>query len=288
VFRESQSMKLILSRKGFDSGYGGGDSPIMPDARLVSLPIPSADAICYRDIRSGRGGMTLAELVDQLYGPERLQRIGEHCHLDPDLASWARRRSPNWRGVLGQMGAAQGHLRNQGVAAGDLFLFFGRFRASNRQQGRLRFVAGSMPAHVIFGYLQVADVVPVLPGKSLPRWLHYHPHVQARDSAGANNTLYLAARQLSLDPRLPGWACLNYHPGLRLTKTDSRRLSDWQLPPEIFRSAAISYHSAGSWRGDIFRAAAKGQEFVLDADAALQRWALQLIQVGTKGASGAA
>lgn len=276
-------MKLILSRKGFDSEYGGGDSPIMPDARLVSLPIPSTDAICYRDIRSGRGAMTLAVLIDQLYGPGRLQRIGEHCHLDPDLARWARRRSPNWRGVLGQMGAAQGHLRNQGVAAGDLFLFFGRFRATTREQGRLRFVAGSLPAHVIFGYLQVADVVPVLPGKSLPRWLHYHPHVQARHRAGANNTLYLAARQLSLDPQLPGWACLNYHPGLRLTETDSPRLSAWQLPSAIFRSRAISYHSAASWRGDSFRAAAKGQEFVLEADAAVQRWALQLIQAGTRG-----
>jgi len=276
-------MKLILSRKGFDSEYGGGDSPIMPDARLVSLPIPSADAISYRDIRSSRGGVVMSKLIDQLYGPERLRRIGGQCHLDPDLASWARRRSPNWRGVLGQMGAAQGHLRNQGVAAGDLFLFFGRFRATTREQGRLRFVPGSAPAHVIFGYLQVADVVPVLPGKSLPRWLHYHPHVQARDRAGANNTLYLGARHLSLDSQLPGWACLNYHSGLRLTKIDSRRLSDWQLPENIFRGTAISYHSAASWRADSFRAAAKGQEFVLEADAAVQRWALQLIRAGIAG-----
>ena len=227
----------------------------------------------------------LSSLIDQLYGPERLQRIGEHCHLDPDLASWARRRSPNWRGVLGQMGAAQGHLRNQGVAAGDLFLFFGRFRATTKVQGRLRFVPGSAPAHVIFGYLQVADVVPVLPGKSLPRWLYYHPHVQARNSAGPNNTLYLGARQLSLDPQLPGWACLNYHPGLRLTRHDSPRLSDWQLPADIFRATAISYHSASSWRADGFRAAAKGQEFVMDADKAVQRWALNLIRAGSAGAA---
>jgi hypothetical protein len=31
---------LILSRKGFDSGFGGRPSPVLPDGRMVSLPIP--------------------------------------------------------------------------------------------------------------------------------------------------------------------------------------------------------------------------------------------------------
>jgi len=34
-------MKLILSRKGFDSTYGGYPSPILPDGTLLSLPIPN-------------------------------------------------------------------------------------------------------------------------------------------------------------------------------------------------------------------------------------------------------
>ncbi|MGC9779576.1 MAG: hypothetical protein HZR80_10075 [Candidatus Heimdallarchaeota archaeon] len=34
-------MKVILSRKGFDSSYGGHPSPILPDGTLISLPIPS-------------------------------------------------------------------------------------------------------------------------------------------------------------------------------------------------------------------------------------------------------
>ena len=34
-------MKIILSRKGFDSGYGGCPNPILPDGTLLSLPIPS-------------------------------------------------------------------------------------------------------------------------------------------------------------------------------------------------------------------------------------------------------
>lgn len=35
-------MKIILSRKGFDAGYGGCASPIFPDGSMISLPIPEA------------------------------------------------------------------------------------------------------------------------------------------------------------------------------------------------------------------------------------------------------
>ena len=34
-------MKLIFSRKGFDSSAGGIPSPILPDGRMISLPIPA-------------------------------------------------------------------------------------------------------------------------------------------------------------------------------------------------------------------------------------------------------
>ena len=41
-------MKVILSRKGFDSSYGGTASPILPDGTLLSLPIPSkAETVKY-------------------------------------------------------------------------------------------------------------------------------------------------------------------------------------------------------------------------------------------------
>ena len=36
-------MKIILSRKGFDSGYGKIASPILPDGTLLSMPIPTTD-----------------------------------------------------------------------------------------------------------------------------------------------------------------------------------------------------------------------------------------------------
>ncbi|WP_418483231.1 hypothetical protein [Dysosmobacter sp.] len=36
-------MKIILSRKGFDSANGGIVSPIFEDGTMVSFPIPSDD-----------------------------------------------------------------------------------------------------------------------------------------------------------------------------------------------------------------------------------------------------
>lgn len=35
-------MKIILSRKGFDSKYGGGSSPILPGGEMLSMPIPAS------------------------------------------------------------------------------------------------------------------------------------------------------------------------------------------------------------------------------------------------------
>ena len=37
-------MKIILSRKGFDSSSGGGPSPIV-DGRCLSLPIPEVRGV---------------------------------------------------------------------------------------------------------------------------------------------------------------------------------------------------------------------------------------------------
>lgn len=35
--------KIILSRKGFDDATGGGSSPIFPDGKMFSIPIPKQD-----------------------------------------------------------------------------------------------------------------------------------------------------------------------------------------------------------------------------------------------------
>lgn len=73
-------MKLILSRKGFDSSAGGVPSPILPDGRLLALPIPdAASTIRYADISFD--GAPLSRLVEPL---TRGKITAEHgAHLDP-------------------------------------------------------------------------------------------------------------------------------------------------------------------------------------------------------------
>lgn len=54
-------MKVILSRKGFDSSNGGIPSPIMPDGTLLSMPILDSAGIPFSDI--AWKGMTYADIL---------------------------------------------------------------------------------------------------------------------------------------------------------------------------------------------------------------------------------
>src|SRR5215472_17422147 len=104
-------MKIILSRKGFDSSTGGIPSPILPDGRLLSLPIPvPGERITYAQIRAFDGSAA-SVLSDLRPGGHRFE--GElksqpwasvPAHLDPDLRAAARPRFAGWRPLFGQDG----------------------------------------------------------------------------------------------------------------------------------------------------------------------------------------
>ena len=112
-------MKIILSRKGFDSSSGGKPSPIFPDGRLVSLPIPDAQSpIYYDNIRWQE--YNLGSIVSDLTHGKILP---EHpAHLDPDINIENLKRDSKWKPIFGQTGASQGHLRNCNIQNGDIFL----------------------------------------------------------------------------------------------------------------------------------------------------------------------
>ena len=84
-------MRLILSRKGFDSSAasGGCASPILPDGQMISLPIPHAEArIAYSELQPR--GLDIAHMVADL---TRGRVVGDtYAHLDPDLDGTARGR----------------------------------------------------------------------------------------------------------------------------------------------------------------------------------------------------
>ncbi len=107
-------MKIIFSRKGFDSGYGGVPSPILPAGSTVSLPIPSPFGRPLSDLRFGNE--PLGEMVNEL----TCGRVAttQSVHLDPDLVAATVPRLPGWSAAFGQTSSAQGHLRNQNIGLG--------------------------------------------------------------------------------------------------------------------------------------------------------------------------
>lgn len=264
-------MRLILSRKGFDSGSGGCPSPVFPSGTMLSLPIPDRSSrIPYGQIE--QQGVNLGQLVVDLTGDGFRGR--DFAHLDPDLDREAWPRADGWRPLFGQAGGAQGHLRNQRVRPGDLFLFFGLFRRVERAGGRWRFVSQASARHVFWGWLQVAEIhaVDELPSDAM-RWARYHPHFQGdRDS----NTLYVATDRLRLNGKnldTPGAGVFRHlDDQLVLTDPDVGSLTRWRLPGAFFPDAGkppLSYHGdPGRWqRGDGFctvQSVPRGQEFVLD------------------------
>ncbi|MGO1542003.1 MAG: hypothetical protein ACTHXB_10310 [Luteimonas sp.] len=266
--------RLVLSRKGFDSGYGGMPSPILPDGRLLPLPIPSRhDAFRLGDLNAD--GVALGPVLRDLSCGRHSRRT--RVHLDPDLDRRADLRPPGWRPALGQAGSAQSHLRDQGVGAEDVFLFFGWFRQVERHAGRWRYVPGAPHLHLIYGWLEVEEVLAVVTDRErcLRRhpWIASHPHVANPDHySDPRNTLYVAPRRSKLGLDGPGGGVFTrYADGLRLTAEGASRsvwtLPDWFHPGE--GRSALTYHAnPDRWRriGEHceLRSVAKGQEFVLD------------------------
>lgn len=266
-------MRIILSRKGFDSACGGVPSPIFPDGKLCTLPIPyPGSGIRYSQVKWN--GTDLGTLVEQLT-QRRIQ--GDHeVHLDPDLNPLSVPRQPGWRGLFGQIKAAKTHLATEGVSAGDLFLFFGWFRRVDTLSGRLTYVRGAPQLHVLFGWLQVGSVETVAAFPEGDRqWADYHPHF--RKPLASISALYVASDTLrlpGLKVKLPGAGMFPaFKPALCPTAPSASR-SIWQLPRWFYPDGgkkALSCHSDPSrWQlnGDsvYLRTVSRGQEFVLDCD----------------------
>ncbi|MGD0777485.1 MAG: hypothetical protein ABSC05_32225 [Candidatus Solibacter sp.] len=266
-------MKLILSRKGFDSSAGGKPSPIFPDGSMISLPIPDkASPIAYQDI-AGNQHASVGELVQDLGRIPSTHR----AHLDPDLSATSIPRADGWRPLFGQEGAAESHLENQGVGPGDIFLFFGLFREVEKSVDGWRYVRGSRSVHVIFGWLQVAERVAISNWPTDAPWALYHPHF--RREPHPKNVVYVGAGRLTLpgleSSAIPGAGLFAaFTPKLQLTEPPCRRPGLWLLPDWFHpdgRASTLTYHGGlARWQkskgGVMLDSAYRGQEFVLDCD----------------------
>lgn len=283
-------MKIILSRKGFDSQYGGIPSPIFADLGPTSLPIPLSEGIELS--RCKLQGRSLEKVVADLSGKE----ISPNwlVHLDPDLCSSSVKRKPGWRPSFGQADAAQGHLSNQNVGVGDLFLFFGWFQHVQAMGGRWAYSGSRQGFHALFGWLQVDRIIDVdAEIDSIPPWLEDHVHVMFhREMRGKRNTIYVGRERLGLGSveGLSGAGRFNcWHDSLQLTKNGESR-SKWSLPGWFNpwgKKTCLSYHgNPKRWTMDgdrvILTTVGKGQEFVLDTNEYPQAigWAEDLICKG--------
>lgn len=236
-------MKIVLSRKGFDSGSGGGPSPIVTGCP-VSLPIPGpvGEPWCYADLTH-----PLAGPLAPLAAAASKGRIDAEtpAHADPVLPL-----DPG-PAVLGQHGAAQAHLENQGVGSGDLFVFFGLFATRDVP-----------PHHRIFAMMRIERVIKLGPQPAANSWRKAglsqpHPHC-IRQDLGRNNALWLGHGRLAR----------NAAPALRLSNPGASP-SDWRVP-EWMAQHGLSYHQRKDRWGAVsdgqqdLRAVARGQEFVCD------------------------
>ena len=273
-------MKLVFSRKGFDSAAGGGPSPIMSDGRMLTLPIPepiSDGGALYSELHDvdGTDYLTLLRRFGYTkYGHESA------AHLDPDLVPTTRSRQARWRGMLGQANGPASHLVKQRVGSGDLFLFWGLFANADGSQPlkKLRH------QHALFGYLEVAQVVNAGAGEVVPDAC-YHPHFQP-EYRGIQNKVYVATERFSHDPSRPGWGVFRWSPTLRLTPLTSRGITEWRLPSCFHPSSGtvLTHHiDPAIWTAPgpdgyvTVQRRGNGQEFVCEASPEIQAWAIDLI-----------
>ena len=258
-------MRLIFSRKGFDSTAGGVPSPVV-SGRPVSLPIPTRmpTPTRYCDVATG-----IHPLVEEL--TKGRIRSDYNCHLDPDLDEESLPRRAGWRGALGQLGAAQSHLAKNSVGPGDLFLFWGLFRTAAIDPATKRWHFKGPREHRIFGWMQIDEVLRVGPDpqqvlRKYP-WLEKHPH--AEPGWAKSNTIYIAREQLRLPSRALNQKGFGlFEKGYRLTSDASPRASTWSVPRWLnprTGGVGMTYHPDSRWNSDgSLTAAGRGQEFVAD------------------------
>ena len=260
-------MKLIFSRKGFDSSAGGIASPILPDGRLLPLPIPQSDGpVKFSQLRFD--GQSLSSMIKQLGG----KCWRERCHLDPDLDASLIERPEGWLPAFGQSGSAQRHLEQEGVGVGDLFLFFGWFRQTEWHKGKLRFVSDAPDLHLFHGWLQIDRLLRPGSDNIESGWLDEHPHMRAEYQ---HNCIYLARNHLEFSgfEGVSGGGAFDSLSQSRVLTRPGELRTQWQLPeffwPQQF-DKALSYHRK-EWRwqrgpdNEVWLDSAfRGQEFVFD------------------------
>ena len=277
--------RIVISRKGFDSGTGCIPSPIFEDGTMLSLPIPdSAGTVSYADLTMN--GHSYGKLISDLGGMKQskdgMKRLSadDKVHLDPDLLRSVCQRRAGWRPSYGQCDSSLTILQKHEIGRGDLFLFYGWFRYCELIGGRYQYVKKEPDLHVIFGYLKVDEMIRIS-NDPVPTWAMDHPHLTDTARKKDNNMLFVGADSLGIEGAedLPGAAAFHKfkkiddreESALQLTAPGKSR-SWWRLPKWIYPRLGVptlsSHERAERWKSEgefcLMQNVSRGQEFVLD------------------------
>lgn len=238
-------MKIIFSKKGFDTQNGKWPSPILPDGSMYSIPIPASEGnFRYGQLEYKLNGLT--RIMNDVTGNSI--KSGKKVYIDFDYAHthFTAHNDPFWieeqylKGyVLGPLWSAQGHLRNYKVGRGDLFLFYGIFQEVEEVDGKWRYQPESRMRYVFFGWLQIGEIVDLhdmqrrsdllqqVPG------IKSHPHVYK--DYKINNMLYIPMQgDLMIGGKSTGKDCsgrFSYHNKRCLSSPfNNNTLNPWLLP----------------------------------------------------------
>lgn len=296
-------MKVILSRKGFDSSYGGTASVILPNGKdMISFPITatSCESLNSKELKLSElsyNGYNYLELLRQLCKNRKTDFekfvIDRPCHLDPDIREVITDKSFNkgkkWIPAFGQCNGALTHLMNNDVSVGDLFIFFGWFRHTKlRPNGVISYDNKYQEKQVMFGYLQIGEIID---NNDIGIRCPWHPHA-IKENYDENNKLFLASDDLCIDgnfvldskgEKIPGYGMFNYCDELTLTKNGMSR-TKWDKN-KLFsglEKTKITHHNYNSIKKDYFQSANIGQEFVIDGTKEVKDWAVNIIRKGNE------
>jgi hypothetical protein len=305
---------VILSRKGFDSSSGYGYSPFDPiTGKYITIPIPIgknerqianktryAEVLIKPNYLPSINATDLRELIFhdslRLSRKSRQEVLNNFAHVDPWLGPcpWLIEISNHHIGAFGQVNAAQGHLDNNAVGVGSLFLFFSRFVPIKDRENKLEFhIDYGKGAYFLYGWLKVGRIAKSMSDIRDEELKLRHPHAtEDYFTKYRNNTIYISDTSLSDNSVIPG---CGYFPKLskKLLLSSIQHLQTptiWELPGFFYepnnRPTYLKNESRWTMKKDssscFVKVAARGQEFVFNSTPDFVTWFRDLIDEQTR------
>ena len=268
-------MKVILSRKGFDSANGGIVSPIMEDGTLVSFPIPSNDKDSFDDLVYC--GQSYSKILKDLNYKGNL-----NCHVDPDLSIDRRKNMiDGWRPIFGQINSSATYLiNNVDIRVGDLFLFFGNYHKVKYIDGRYQYLKktgnfySDNDLQVIWGYMQVGEIIT---DSQKQRRYSWHPHSIENRTKEDSNVMFVASDKLSFNENMPGAGELKFREDRVLTAKNCKKAT-WIKRSIYDVDSIIGNRKNSSKIADGIYYAGIWQELGLYETLECEEWAKKIVQ----------